>query len=163
MADVFISYIHEENGVAIATQRLLQEQLRGSAVFMSADQWQVYAGEFWLDRIRTELAAARVVILLMSPASVGRPWVNFEAGAAWLSGKAIIPACFGGLTKAILPKPYSGIQALDLPGEGYYLVSSVAHHLGVLAPPPFLTGFGGTETEQLEIAIAKLQAERATA
>jgi hypothetical protein len=163
MADIFISYIHEENGIAIATQRLLQDHLQGSAVFMSADQWQVYAGEVWLDRIRTELASALVVVLLMSPTSVGRPWVNFEAGAAWLSGKAVIPACFGGLTKATLPKPYSGIQALDLPEEGYYLVSSVAHHLGVLAPPPFLTGLGGTETEQLEIAIARLGAERRTA
>jgi len=71
MADIFISYIHEETGVAIAVQRLLREHLKGSDVFMSADQWQIYAGEVWLDRIRTELTSARAVVLLMSPLSVG--------------------------------------------------------------------------------------------
>jgi hypothetical protein len=55
---------------------------------------------------------------MLSKASVSRPWINFEAGAAWLADKAVIPACFGGLTKGTrVPKPYSGIQALDLPTD----------------------------------------------
>lgn len=53
------------------------------------------------------------------------------------SGQIHHSVCFGGLTKETLPKPYSGIQALNLREEGYYLVTSVAHHLGLpLAPPP---------------------------
>ena len=136
MAKVFISFIHEEQDIAEAVQSLLREDLDTREIFLSSDQWQVFAGEIWLDRIRTELSAAKVVVLLLSQESVGRPWVNFEAGAAWLSGKAIIPVCYGGLAKSNLPKPYSGIQALDLREESYYLVSSVAHYIGVLPPPP---------------------------
>jgi hypothetical protein len=76
---------------------------------------------------------------MLSKASVARPWINFEAGAAWLAKKPIIPACFGGLTKDTLPKPYSGIQALNLPDDLDYLVKSVARHLSpdAIGPPPF--------------------------
>jgi hypothetical protein len=107
-------------------------------IFLSADQWQVFAGEDWLARLRQELDSARVVVLLLSRRSVARPWVNFEAGAAWLTDKAVIPLCFGDLRKEELPKPYSGIQAVDLRQDAYYLLSSVAHHLNIIPPVPTL-------------------------
>lgn len=136
MTNVFISFIHEEASIATAVQKLIEMKL-GQKAFLSSDQWQIYAGEVWLDRIRAELTSAKVVVLLLSLTSVKRPWVNFEAGAAWLmADKAIIPVCYGGLTKDTLPKPYSGIQALNLRQEGYYLVKSVAHYLGHFPPPP---------------------------
>jgi hypothetical protein len=148
MAKIFISFIHEEKKIADAVQDLIRDQLgsqlEGSAgVFLASDQWQVYAGENWLERIRKELTESKVVILMLSNQSVGRPWVNFEAGAAWLQeGKVIIPVCFGGLTKDNLPKPYSSIQSLNLKEEAYYLITSICHHLGTgglplaLIPPP---------------------------
>lgn len=137
MANVFISFIHEEASVAAAMQKLIEKKLAGQKVFLSSDQWQIYAGEVWLDRIRAELTSAKAVVLLLSPTSIKRPWVNFEAGAAWLTAeKAVVPVCYRGLTKDTLPKPYSGIQALNLKEEGYYLVKSIAHHLGLLLPPP---------------------------
>ena|ERR1700687_1843645 len=128
MADVFISFIHEEERVARAVQALLRANLDADhQIFLSADDWQIHAGEVWLDRIKQELDEARVLLLLLSLASVGRPWVNFEAGAAWLTGKAVLPVCFGGLTKEALPKPYSVFQALNLREDYYYMVRSVHH------------------------------------
>jgi len=154
MADVFISFIHEEEKVAQAVQALLREKLNKRDVFLSSDQWQIHAGEIWLDRIMKELTTAKVVILMLSKRSVERPWVNFEAGGAWLAKKAVIPACFGTLAKGDLPKPYSGIQALDLPSDAYYLVTSIAHHLGMLAPPPFFSP--DAELDALESAISEI-------
>lgn len=157
MADVFISYIHEEKRIAQAVQALLQENLQRlvpNGIFLSADDWQVFAGETWLDRIRTELQQASVVVLLLSSVSVSRPWINFEAGAAWLANRALIPACFGGLTKGHMPKPYSGIQGLDLPDDWYYLLRSVQHHLdpgGVALPPPLPNSY---ELAELRAALA---------
>ena len=157
MAQVFISFVHEEENFAKAVQQFLKDKLDNQSVFMSADKWQVIAGEIWLDRIQQELDSAKVVILMLSQKSVGRPWVNFEAGAAWLTGKVIIPACFCELTKGNLPKPYSNIQALDLPNDIYYLVRSVAHYLGFpIAPPPIV--LGSPELKQLEDAIAHVNA-----
>lgn len=138
MADVFISFIHEEEKIASGVQRFLQKKLNNRDIFLSSDQWQIFAGEIWLDRIRQELETAKVVILLLSDRSVERPWVNFEAGAAWLPRKAVIPVCYGGLSKGALPKPYSDMHALNLREDPYYLVSSLARHLGWQLPPlPF--------------------------
>jgi hypothetical protein len=136
MADVFISFIHEEVVAAQSVQRVLKELL-SKDVFISADDWAVLAGEIWLDRITKELESSKVVVLMLSENSVKRPWINFEAGGAWLAKKPIIPACFNGLSRDKLPKPYSAIQALNLPEDLYYLVRSVSEHLGEMSPPPF--------------------------
>jgi hypothetical protein len=128
VADVFISFIHQEEIVAKAMQRLLRRQMEGAGVFLSSD-WTIYAGEDWLHKIQIELSTAKVVVLLLSETSVTRPWVNFEAGGAWLAGKAVIPVCHAGLVPALLPKPYSNFQALVIPQDTYYLVRSVYHHL----------------------------------
>lgn len=142
MADIFISFIHEENKIAEAVQAFLHEKVEiQSDVFLASDMWAIYAGEDWLKRIKEELASAKVVLLMVSKESVSRPWVNFEAGAAWLADKIIIPVCFGGLRMEGLPKPYSNFQGLSLEDDygPYYLVTSLYHHLkpNSLTPPPF--------------------------
>jgi hypothetical protein len=142
MADIFISFIHEDEKAAEGLKRFLQEKLGiHNQVFLASDKWAIYAGEDWLRKIKDALASAKVVILLLSKKSIGRPWVNFEAGAAWLTDKAIIPVCFGDLKKNALPKPYSNIQAVSFEDDDgpYYLVTSIFHHLkpGGLPPPPF--------------------------
>lgn len=98
-----------------------------------------------------ELAGAKVVLLMLSDKSVQRPWVNFEAGAAWTRNTVIIPVCYGRLKKEELPKPYSSLQAVDLnvSGEDEYLARSVAHHLGIDEPMSYLStalsALGGEE------------------
>ena len=146
MADIFISHIHEEEVVAKALLCLLRKLLGSNRkAFLSSDRWQIHAGEIWLDRIKEELTSAKVVILLLSPESVKRAWVNFEAGAAWGMDKIIIPVCFNGLSKGNMPHPYSSRQGLDLEHDGYYLVTSLHHHLtpnggSSSAPLPLLVG-----------------------
>ncbi|MGC1687375.1 MAG: toll/interleukin-1 receptor domain-containing protein [Candidatus Acidiferrales bacterium] len=163
MAAIFISYIHEEKTVAVCVQRFLRAILGSSAEpFMSADTWQVYAGERWLDRIVEELKNAKVVLLMLSPESVKRPWVNFEAGAAWVRDIIIIPVCFGGLKKGELPKPYSSLQAVDLMDEDdrYYLANSVAHHLKMLPLlPPTLMRIFTDESEGMTDARKRCKEE----
>ncbi len=154
MADIFISFIHEEQPVAIAVQQLLRPSLGNRNVFLSSDEWQIFAGEQWLDRLKAELQPAKVVVLLLSQCSVKRPWVNFEAGVAWLTGKVIIPACFAGLTKSALPKPYSNIQALDLPDDDYYLIRSVSHHFNL--GPPILPVINSADQQALREAIRQV-------
>jgi len=137
MAQVFISFIHEEASYAKAVQSFITQILGSEAKpFLSSDKMQVYAGEKWLERIMDELEQAKVVILMLSEESVKRPWVNFEAGAAWTRGIMTIPVCFAGLRKDNLPKPYSSLQAVDLhsSGDDEYLAKSVAHHLNIREP-----------------------------
>ena len=122
-------------------------------VLVSADDWQVFAGEIWLDRIEQELREVSVVILRLSPQSVQRPWINFEGGAASLAHRAVIPVCFHGLKKGQMPKPYSGIQSLDLPDDLYYLLRSGLHQLDPNAsppPPPYVNDY---QDEEIKAAL----------
>ncbi|HEX8116173.1 MAG TPA: toll/interleukin-1 receptor domain-containing protein [Pyrinomonadaceae bacterium] len=136
MADIFISHIREEAGVARALRLCILEEFKNKyPVFISSDKRLLLAGELWLERIREELESAKIVVLLLSTKSLGRPWVNFEAGGAWLTKKALIPACFGELRKKDLPKPYSDIQAIKLPRDSYPLMCAIAKHLRIACPP----------------------------
>lgn len=136
-ARVFISYVHEDKDVAEGLQRMLSDvpQLE-TEVFLSADETQVLAGHVWLDRIRAGLESCEVLLLLLSERSINRAWVNFEAGAVWLAGKAVIPICIGRMHIEFLPQPYAGIQAVRLPSDAHYLLTSIHSHLSLGTPLP---------------------------
>jgi hypothetical protein len=132
-----MSFIQEEE-YEVLQVRLFINYVLGHHVesFMSSDRSIIYAGEDWMAKIFTERKGAKVLLSILSPTSVTRPWINFEAGAAWMKDTKVIPVCFGGLKIAQLPKPYSSLQAVDITTHdgAYYLVNSVAHYLGLAAP-----------------------------
>jgi hypothetical protein len=65
MARVFISFVHEDEAVAKALRSVIAWELAlGAQVFMISDQNQVLAGADWLARIRQELHAAEVVVMM---------------------------------------------------------------------------------------------------
>ena len=139
---VFISFVHEDKSIAVALQSVIEQELHlSNSVFLSADQSQVLAGHIWFDRIRDALRSCGVLVLLLSGRSLRRAWVNFEAGAVWLTGRPVIPVCLGTVSKGSLPQPYAGMQAVDLNEDLDYLLSSIHQHLGLNSPPP-LTSFG---------------------
>lgn len=135
----FISFVHEDSCVAEPLSAYLREN--GYKVFHTANEWMLHAGEIWLSRIKKELSEAEIVLVLFSRRSVTRPWVHFEAGAAWLAGKLMIPVCIGSLPAEDLPIQYRGIQAVTLTdyGSAYYLLRSM-HYYGdpqtTMVPPP---------------------------
>jgi len=108
MPKVFISFVHEEQ--AYAVRNMFGSGRDG---IFSSDSFQVCAAGNWLGRIMTELEGAPVVVLMLSPRSVKRAWVNFEARLAWTRKIIIVIAvCFSGMKIDALPKPYSNLQAL---------------------------------------------------
>ena len=139
---IFISYIHEDHDIAAGIGELLRSE-GCKNVFFTGNEWLLYAGEVWLERIREELTSAKVVLCLFSPCAMGRPWVHFEAGAAWLTNKVLIPVCIRGLKREELRIPYAGIQGVTLvdSSSAYYLLRSICEHLpmeqGFPVPPPF--------------------------
>ena len=132
-----MSFIHEEE-YDVSQVRYFIHSVLGYAIesFMSSDQSIIYAGEDWMDKIFTELKSAKVLLSMLSPTSITRPWINFEAGAAWMKDTKVIPVCFRGQMIGNLPKPYSSLQAVDISTHdgAYYLVKSIAHYLGLTTP-----------------------------
>jgi hypothetical protein len=107
------------------------------------------AGEEWLKSIESALKECSILVVLCSPTSISRPWINFEAGAAWMRAIPLLPICHDGLTPGDLPMPLSLRQGVALhDAEGLKRVyARVAAVLGCQIP--------GRDFEQLSQQLTK--------
>jgi hypothetical protein len=134
---VFISHVGEEAEIAMRLKAALSRDFLGFVdAFVSSDAASIAAGEDWLDSVERALQQSSLFIVLCSPASITRPWVNFEAGAAWMRRIPLVPVCHAGLTPGDLPMPLSVRQGVDLDdADGVRrLYGRVAEVLGCQVP-----------------------------
>src|SRR5438552_8776536 len=133
----FISHITEEAGVAAKLKAALaRDFLQLLDVFVSSDGESISAGDDWLQSIERALEQSALMLILCSPASIRRPWINFEAGAAWMRKIPLIPLCHAGLTPGDLPAPLSfrkGLLLTDSRGL-QQLYARIAHELDCATP-----------------------------
>lgn len=109
---IFISHINEDKKIAISLKKLLQSAFcEKIEVFVSSDLESVPLGSQWFSEIADALRTCDIAIVLCSSVSITRPWINFEAGAAFISDKPVIPLCYNGLDREKLPVPLSFLQA----------------------------------------------------
>jgi hypothetical protein len=112
---IFISHITEDAAVATRLKlQLLEDFLDQFTVFQSSDTESIAAGENWFSSISKAIRDSSLFVILCSPIAVTRPWVNFEAGAAWMRDLPLIPACLHGLRPRDLVMPLSAYQGLEL-------------------------------------------------
>lgn len=83
---IFISHISEEAELAKLLQEHIDRDFLGLLeLFVSSDLASISAGSQWLQEIGRALKDAKIELLLCSKRSIQRPWINFEAGAAWVN------------------------------------------------------------------------------
>ena len=112
---LFVSHISEEAEIAALLKQTIEEDfLELVKLFQSSDIGSIAAGDDWLAAVQQALNEAAAVIVLCSHASIQRPWVQFELGAAWSRQVPIIPICHSGLRAADLPMPLSRREAVEL-------------------------------------------------
>lgn len=131
--NIFISHISTETELAqVLKDHLERDFLSLLDIFVSSDAETIQAGSRWLDAVDMALKNADLQIVLCSRESVGRPWVNFEAGAVWLRGIPVIPLCHSGMKPRDLPIPLSMLQGIECsdPAGLSKLYSDVAKILG---------------------------------
>jgi len=103
---VFVSHVHESSELASAlSTEISRLLLDGVDFFVSSDRSSIIGGDRWLDKIDAALANAEIVLVLCDRNSLLRPWINFEAGGAWVAKKRVVPLCHGDLTPDQLPHP----------------------------------------------------------
>lgn len=113
---IFISHIHENEAVAKKLKEYLLDLFPSEIdVFISGDPDSIPAGQDWFRTIIDAINDCDYMIILCTPASIERKWIYFEAGAAAVLGRKIIPICFAGLNIGALPSPLSYVrsQAID--------------------------------------------------
>lgn len=109
---VFISHITEEDEVARNLKSLIERKfLRAIEVFVSSHEESIRLGDEWLTTIKDSVASCGLMIVICSPISVTRPWINFEAGAGWVRAIPVIPMCHSGIHPGELPVPLNSLQA----------------------------------------------------
>lgn len=134
---VFISHIAEEREIALALQDLVNGAFPDLIeAFVSSSPKSIGLGIEWLDSITSALKRCEITIILASPTSVKRPWINFEAGAVWSRNKPVIPLCHSGMTKSKLPYPLAMLQAGTITDEQNLQESFalMASTLGIAVP-----------------------------
>ena len=92
--NIFISHIHEESGIASAIKKELvkcfDERIQ---VFLSE---AIPFGEDWQLSVIKNIENAHLILILFSPESIERPWINVEGGYGIISKKTVIPLfCLG--------------------------------------------------------------------
>jgi hypothetical protein len=111
---VFVSHISQEAALAALLQEKIRRDFLGLiGVFVSSDGASIDAGDDWFKSVKNALKGAKAAVILCSKESVGRPWVNFEAGAACLRDVPIIPVCHTDLKPDDLPLPLKLLQAVE--------------------------------------------------
>jgi hypothetical protein len=134
---IFISHISEDAAVAARVKKVLVRDFLGLIeVFLSSDTESIAAGEEWLTSMKQALGDCSAVLVLCSPDSLTRPWINFEVGAAWMKNVPIIPVCHAGLSPRDLLMPLSLRQGIALSdGEGLKrMYGRLARILGANTP-----------------------------
>lgn len=134
---LFISHVSLEAELAERLKNRLDRDFLGMlAIFVSSDRDTIVAGAKWLEELDQALKQADLQIVLCSKESVERPWVNFEAGGAWLRGIPVIPVCHSGLDPNDLPLPLSLLQGVlyGQPSGLRKLYDAVARALDVETP-----------------------------
>ncbi len=134
---IFISHIHEHRHLGTAIKdEIATLLLNGVDFFVSSDRVSIVGGDRWLDQVEGALNTAAIVLVVCTPESVHRPWVNFEAGGAWMAKKRVVPLCCGGLSPSNLPQPLASRQAynITIAEDLKDLVALIAREAGLNAP-----------------------------
>jgi len=112
---VFISHITEERETALLLKDLLQRTFSGDVqIFVSSDHESIGGGDVWFTKIAEGIKSSAVVIVLLSPDSVGRPWINFEAGVGFGADVLVIPALVHGLELGEVGHPLTSLHIRSL-------------------------------------------------
>jgi hypothetical protein len=131
--NVFISHIVEETSIAEVLKDWIESTFLGQCeVFASSDRENLPAGNNWIGEIDKALDSAVAFLVLCSPASLMRPWINFQTGWGWIKGLPVIPICHSGLKMDDLPSQISSFQSIEIDSDSFVfdLLSRLAKHLG---------------------------------
>lgn len=130
---IFISHIHEEAALGNVLKEWIEDAFRahGLKAFLSSDKGDLPAGRKWLDVIDEALQRADMVISLISPTSITRPWINIELGAGWSKNIPVIPVCHSGQLFRDLPRPFQDFNGIDISStdSAERLISGIANVL----------------------------------
>lgn len=131
---VFIShYAHEDSELAKKFKQWIEThyKVQKVKVFASSAESCIKTGTFFMSKIGQMLTMKDVLISLLTPASMSRPWVIFETGAG-VCAKALLPILCRGAQKKDLVPPFQELQIKDasIPSQFHEVLRELDKALG---------------------------------
>lgn len=128
---LYIIHAAEDKALAGYLKLQVQAQMPDLRVFVASKAGDIPTGADWLLEIHAKLNEATTFLLLLTPRSITRFWVWYEAGAAWKSGLHRRPVAAAGLDRNHIPLPLSASQTLmlDDPADAAQLFADLGGHL----------------------------------
>jgi hypothetical protein len=115
---VFMSHAESDAALVDPLVAYLRLVLRGVEFFSSSPYTSLKPGAEWLLEIRDALARASVVVACFSRQSLGKPWIVFESGGAYVQGAAVISLLVDDLSPSQLAPPMTFFQAIRMDEHG---------------------------------------------
>lgn len=135
--NVFFSHLTLERKLAEILRNAVTRDFIGLInFFVSSDTFSIPVGDKWAGKMIEGLGNSDLHMVLCSPESVNRPWINFETGAACLRNIPIVPVCHSGLQPHQLPSPLSQFESVVASDEEGLekLYTKIASMLGAFTP-----------------------------
>ena len=111
---LYLAHAASDRTIAAFLKTELERLASGISVFVASRPGDIPTGSDWLKEIHGNLRLADAFLFLLTPRSVERPWVWYEAGAAWFSDKRRIHVATAGLDRGDIPYPLGAIQTLQI-------------------------------------------------
>lgn len=112
---IFIGYAHEDEECAKTIRDWINKTLlEAFNISMASD---ISPGDKWREKINKALSDSTIGLILLTPNSIDRPWIYFEAGAMDLRGIKLIPVCLYGIEINDIEEPLKPRQAVILLGK----------------------------------------------
>lgn len=111
---LYIIHAAADRDLAILLRARIKDLLPSLQVFLASKAGEIPTGENWLAYIHQNLRAATSYLLLLTPRSIERHWVWYEAGVAWSRDSRLLPVTAGGLDRANVHYPLKAAQILNL-------------------------------------------------
>jgi hypothetical protein len=108
---LYIVHAAADRDLAILLRSRIKDLVPDLQVFLASKAGEIPTGEDWLAHIHKNLEAATSFLLLLTPRSIDRHWVWYEAGVAWSRGCRRLPVTAGGLDRAERSLPACSAEA----------------------------------------------------
>jgi hypothetical protein len=131
---VFLSHAAADAALAEYVEQIVRRDVANHEVFRTTRLGQIPPGKPWFQHIVEHLSGASKYVVLLTPASQTRAWVIFETGAAWMTGRALVPVLGGGLRPHEVIEPLRHLQLLSIeePNQASQVLAELG---GQLADP----------------------------
>lgn len=141
MYNIFISHAIANSRIAQTLAEALEKAGEDVETFVASRAGDIRADEAWLAGIERALKEADAYIVVLTPESILRPWLNFESGAAWFFNRQLIFVRIQALSTDEIHMPIASKQVYALDDEQQLHAIFQALELPLLNPEEWVARF----------------------